>query len=57
MWPNPVQPTGSASIRHAIAHANGHLDLVREEKRKQIKRWLESLIERFKGWNNTAEVQ
>ena len=75
-------------IRHAIAHANGHLDLVREGKRKQIKKWieqdidieeyygdiivsgdfvrdtydavkgeLESLIERFKGWNSTAEVQ
>lgn len=75
-------------IRHAVAHANGHLELVREGKRKQIKRWieqdigieeyygdiivsgafvretyeiikgeLESLIERFKGWNNTTEVQ
>ena len=77
-----------AEIRHAIAHANGHLELVRELKRKRIKRWikqdigieeyygdiiisgdfvretyemvqgeLESLIERFKGWNSTAEVQ
>jgi hypothetical protein len=75
-------------IRNAIAHANGHLELVREGKRKQIKRWieqdigieeyygdiivsgafvretyeiikgeLESLIERFKGWNSTAKVQ
>ena len=74
-------------IRHAIAHANGHLKLVKEEKRKKIKKWikrdigiedyygdiivsgafvreayetvkgeLESLIERFKDWNNTAEV-
>ena len=75
-------------IRHAVAHANGHLELVREGKRKQIKKWieqdigiedyygdiiisgafvretyemvkddLESLIERFKDWDNTAEVQ
>ena len=74
-------------VRHAIAHANGHLELVREGKREQIKKWieqdigiedyyggiiisgdfvrktyemvkgdLESLIERFKGWNSTAEV-
>ena len=75
-------------IRHAIAHANGHLELVRKGKRERIKKWierdigiedyygdiivsgefvrktyevvkgdLESLIERFKGWNSTAEVQ
>ena len=75
-------------LRHAIAHANGHLRLVKEEKRKKIKKWiqqdigiedyygdiivsgafvreafgivkgeLESLIERFKGWNSTPEVQ
>ena len=75
-------------IRHAITHANGHLELVREGKRKQIKKWieqdigieeyygdiivsggfvretyemvqgeLENLIERFKGWNSTVEVE
>jgi hypothetical protein len=75
-------------IRNAIAHANGHLELVRKGKREQIKKWidqdigiedyygdiiisgefvrktyemvkgdLESLIERFKGWNSTAKVQ
>ena len=33
-----------AEIRHAIAHANGHLELVREGKRKQIKKWIEQDI-------------
>ena len=31
-------------IRHAIAHANGHLELVREGKREQIKKWIEQAI-------------
>ncbi len=31
-------------IRHAIAHANGHLELVREGKRKKIKKWIERNI-------------
>ena len=31
-------------IRHAIAHANGHLELVREGKRKQIRKWIEQDI-------------
>ena len=31
-------------LRHAIAHANGHLKLVREEKRKKIKKWIERNI-------------
>ena len=31
-------------IRHAVAHANGHLELVREGKRKQIKKWIEQDI-------------
>lgn len=31
-------------IRHAIAHANGHLELVSQGKRKQIKKWIKQDI-------------
>ena len=31
-------------IRHAIVHANGHLELVREGKRRQIRKWMEQDI-------------
>ena len=33
-----------AELRNAIAHANGHLDLVKDRKRKKIQQWIEADI-------------
>ena len=33
-----------AELRHAIAHANGHLEMVKESKRKKIRTWMEKYI-------------
>ena len=33
-----------ADLRHAITHANGHLEMVKESKRKKIRTWMEKDI-------------
>ena len=33
-----------AELRHAIAHANGHLEMVKESRRKRIRKWIEREI-------------
>ncbi len=33
-----------AELRHAIAHANGHLEMVKESKRKKIRNWMDKDI-------------
>ena len=33
-----------ADLRHAIAHANGHLEMVTERKKKKIEQWIENDI-------------
>ena len=33
-----------AELRHTIAHANGHLEMVKESKKRKIEQWIENGI-------------